>query len=144
VLRCELENGSRIVALPGESNTIRGYSGAALVVIDEAARCPDELLSAVRPMVAVSNGRIIGLSTPAGKRGWFHAAWHGHESWHRVQVAATDCPRITKEFLDEELRELGALRFSEEYGLAWLDPTDSVFTDAVIMAAFTDEVLPLW
>ena len=84
-------------------------------------------------MVAVSNGRIIGLSTPAGKRGWYYQSWHGHESWHRVQVLASDCPRISKEFLDEELRELGALRFSEEYQLAWLDPTDSVFTDAVIM-----------
>jgi tetratricopeptide (TPR) repeat protein len=36
-LRCELENGSRIIALPGEERTIRGYSGAALIVIDEAA-----------------------------------------------------------------------------------------------------------
>jgi tRNA(Met) C34 N-acetyltransferase TmcA len=40
-LRVELANGSRIVALPGDERTIRGYAGAALVVIDEAARVED-------------------------------------------------------------------------------------------------------
>jgi hypothetical protein len=144
VLRCELANGSRICALPGESNTVRGYSGATLIVADEAARIPDELLAAIRPMLATSNGRLIALSTPAGKRGWFHAAWHGDESWHRVRVPATDCPRISKEFLAEELRELGAQRFSEEYSLAWLDDTTAVFPVHLIDACITDLVRPLF
>ena len=65
-------------------------------------------MAAVRPMLAVSQGRLIALSTPAGKRGWFYEAWIGGDSWHRVKVAATDCPRISQAFLDEELRELGA------------------------------------
>jgi hypothetical protein len=66
------------------------------------------LLAAVRPMLATSNGTLIALSTPAGKRGLFYEVWIGDESWHRTQVAADQCPRITKEFLAEELRELGA------------------------------------
>lgn len=144
VLRCEFANGSRIVALPGESNTVRGYSGAALIVIDEAARVDDELLAAVRPMVATSNGRIVCLSTPHGLRGWFAAAWHGDESWHRVRVPADMCPRISKEFLAEELRELGAQRFAEEYSLEFLEADDQVFPTAVIDAAFTEQVQPLW
>src|SRR5581483_3403311 len=73
VLRLELENGSRIVALPGKESTIRGFSGVKLLAIDEAARVPDELYLAVRPMLAVSGGRIIALSTPFGKRGWWHS-----------------------------------------------------------------------
>ena len=32
-----LENGSRIVSLPGTEGTVRGYSGVRLLVIDEAA-----------------------------------------------------------------------------------------------------------
>src|SRR5215510_14965911 len=53
-LRVELANGSRIVALPGDERTIRGFAGAALVVLDEAARVEDELIAAVRPMLATS------------------------------------------------------------------------------------------
>jgi Terminase large subunit, T4likevirus-type, N-terminal len=143
-LRAQLTNGSRILALPGTEKTIRGYAAADLVVIDEAARVEDELLAAVRPMLATSNGRLIALTTPAGKRGWFFETWHSDNDWHRVKVSATDCPRITQEFLDEELRELGQQRFSEEYGLAFLDSEEMVFPSAIIAAAFTPEVTPLW
>jgi hypothetical protein len=146
VLKAEMENGSRILALPGTEKTIRGYAKADLVVIDEAARVEDELIVAVRPMLAVSEGggRLIALTTPAGKRGWFYDSWTGAEQWTRVRVTAEDCPRISKEFLAEELRELGKQRFSEEYGLEFLDPDESVFSTAIIDAAFTDEVKPLW
>ena len=147
VLRAEFANGSRILALPGSERTVRGYSKADLVVIDEAARVEDELLAAVRPMMATSEGggRICLLTTPAGKRGYFFEAWEGgSDTWNRTRVAASDCPRISQEFLDEELNELGAQRFSEEYGLEFLDPTESVFSTAVIDAAFSTEVRPLW
>jgi hypothetical protein len=99
-----MENSSRILALPGTEKTIRGYAKADLVVIDEAARVEDELLAAVRPMLATSEGggRLIALTTPAGKRGWFFEAWTGTEPWTRVCVTAEDCPRISKEFLAEE------------------------------------------
>jgi Terminase large subunit, T4likevirus-type, N-terminal len=143
-LRLELANGSRVVALPGDERTIRGFAGAALVVLDEAARIEDELIAAVRPMLATSGGRLIMLSTPFGKRGVFYEAWHGSDSWHRVKIAATDCPRISKEFLEEELAELGQQRFSEEYGLEFLENTEAVFPTGIIDAAFTDEEKPLW
>jgi tRNA(Met) C34 N-acetyltransferase TmcA len=42
-LSVELENGSRIVTLPGSEKTIRGFSGAALIIVDEASRVADEL-----------------------------------------------------------------------------------------------------
>lgn|GEM_PF-4712797 len=45
-LRIELENGSRIVALPGSESTVRGYSAVRLLVLDEAARIPPELITA--------------------------------------------------------------------------------------------------
>jgi phage terminase large subunit-like protein len=144
VLKVELANGSRVVALPSESKTVRGLSSVDLLIVDEAARIEDDLLQAVRPMLAVSNGRMIMLSTPFGKRGAFFEAWTGSEDWHRVRVTAAECPRISKQFLDEELRELGAMRFSEEYGLEFLDPDEAVFPSAVIDAAFTQEVVPLW
>lgn len=144
VLKAELANGSRIVALPGNERTVRGYAAADLIIIDEANRVEDDLISAVRPMMATSQGRLIALTTPAGKRGWFYESWIGDDSWHRVRVFAHECPRISKQFLDEELRELGAQRFSEEYGLQFLDADEAVFPSAIIDAAFTPEVVPLW
>ena len=144
-LRAELENGSRIIALPGTERTVRGYAAADLLVIDEAARVEDDLLAAVRPMMATkSQGRLIALTTPAGQRGWFFSSWSKGEEWARVKVAARDCPRISKEFLDEELRELGAARFSEEYELEFRDDLEAVFPVAVIERAFSNEVAPLW
>ncbi len=140
VLRSELANGSRIVALPGSEKTVRGYAAAALVIVDEAARVEDALITAVRPMLATSNGRLCALTTPAGKRGWFYEAWTGAENWHRVRVSATECPRISAEFLEEERRALGPLRFSEEYELAWLDDALSVFSTELIDQAVSSDV----
>ncbi|HSH81232.1 MAG TPA: terminase family protein, partial [Herpetosiphonaceae bacterium] len=74
-LELELSNGSRIVALPGVEGTIRGYSGVRLLVVDEASRVADTLMAAVRPMLAVSGGRLVALSTPWGTRGWWYQAW---------------------------------------------------------------------
>jgi terminase large subunit-like protein len=145
VLRVELANGSRIIALPGESNTVRGYSGASLIILDEAARINAELLAAVRPMLATrSDSRLIVLSTPFGKNNWFHDAWHGDESWHRVRVPADQCPRISKEFLEEELRELGEQRFQEEYNLAFIEDGDQVIRDEFFNRAVSKDVCRLW
>jgi hypothetical protein len=143
-LKLEFANGARILALPGTEKTIRGIAGAALIVIDEASRVEDELLAAVRPMLATTNGRLVALTTPAGRRGWFFQSWHGDSDWQRIRVAASNCPRISKEFLADELKELGPQRFSEEYELCFLDNDEAVFPQAVIAAAFTTEVQPLW
>jgi Terminase large subunit, T4likevirus-type, N-terminal len=144
-LRVELANGSRIIALPGSERTIRGYAGAKLIVLDEAARVEDDLMAALRPTMATVDGSLIALSTPFGKRGWFHQSWtEGGQDWTRVRIPASECPRISPEFLADERRELGAMRFSEEYELAFLEPDESMFPTAIIDRAFTADVRPLW
>src|SRR5471030_2600471 len=101
----ELSNASRIVCVPCREDTIRGYAHVDLLIIDEAARVPDDLYRAVRPMLAVSKGRLICLSTPYGKRGFFWNAWaNGGDDWLRFEVPAAKIPRITPEFLDQEKR----------------------------------------
>jgi hypothetical protein len=146
LLRAELANGSRIIALPGggEGKTVRGYSAVKLAVVDEAARCEDGLFSVVRPMLGTSDGSLVMLSTPAGRRGEFHRAWVEGEGWTRVRIPASACPRLSPEFLAEERRELGAMRYSEEYELAFLEPDESVFPTTMIDRAFTTDVRPLW
>ena len=146
-LRATFSNLSRIISLPGSEKTTRGFSKVTLVVIDEAARVEDALMASLRPMLATSEngGKLVLLSTPAGTRGAFYEYWStGGDDWHRVEVPASACPRISQAFLAEELRQLGKLRFDEEYGLLWLDPTELVFGLAMVEAAFTNEITPLW
>jgi hypothetical protein len=145
ITRLELRNGSRIISLPGSEVSVRGYSAAKLVVVDEASRVPDSLMAAVRPMLAVGNGRLIALSTPAGKRGWFHSAWVDGDGWERYKVAAKDIPRITPEFLADELKELGPDMYSQEYELAFVDDDSQIFSTELIDAMFSrPDILPLW
>lgn len=142
-LRLELQNGSRIVSLPGKEETIRGYSGVQLLVVDEAARVPDALYYSVRPMLAVSGGRLVCLSTPFGQRGFFHATWMKGEGWEQIQITADQCPRITKEFLEEERRTLGSFWFDQEYRCLFLAAEDSLLDPTLVDKAFTSEVEPL-
>ncbi len=143
-LRLELTNGARVVSLPGTEGTIRGFSGVSLLVIDEAARVPDPLYFAVRPMLAVSQGRLVALSTPFGKRGWFHDEWHGTGEWERVRITAEQCPRIPAEFLAEERRALGERYWRQEYMTDFTECVDAVFSYADIQAALDDHVQPLF
>ncbi len=115
-----LTHGSRVVCLPCREETIRGYSKIDLLIIDEAARVPDDLYRAVRPMLAVSGGRLICLSTPYGRRGFFWEAWaRGGADWARIEVPADKVPRISPVFLEGERRALGASWFRQEYGCSF-------------------------
>jgi hypothetical protein len=143
-LSLELENGSRIVTLPGSEKTIRGFSGTSLLVLDEAARVEDELYFAVRPMLAVSGGALMMLSTPYGKRGVFFEEWSGGHGWERYEVPASRCPRISQEFLEEERISLPPFIFRQEYECSFEETEDQVFTTDLIDRALTDEVKPLF
>lgn len=143
-LTMELANGSRIISLPGEESTVRGYSGARLLVLDEASRIDDSLYHSVRAMLAVSRGGLIALSTPFGKRGFFFEEWHSNRRWQRVRIPANECPRITAEFLREERAAIGERWFRQEYFCSFEDVVGAVFSYEDIQAALTDEVKPLF
>ncbi len=143
-LQLELSNGSRIVSLPENEIGIRGYSGVSLLIIDEAARVSDGLYLAVRPMLAVSRGRLIALSTPYGKRGWFYDEWISARPWQRIRITADECPRIPPEFLKEERETLGERYYRQEYECSFEETEDTVFShDDIIAGAatYSDSIL---
>lgn len=137
-------NQSRIVALPGKEQNLRGLSSVALLIIDEASRVPDDLYRSVRPMVAVSGGEIACLSTPYGKRGFFHKEWTEGQGWVRFRVTGPECPRITAAFLAEEKATLPDSWFQQEYMCEFADTDQSVFRYDDVQAAMSDEVRPLF
>src|SRR5215207_1982550 len=143
-LSLELENGSRIVTLPGTDKTVRGFSGATLLIVDEAARVEDELYFAIRPMLAVSGGALIMLTTPHGKRGVFYEEWTGGREWERYEVPARKCPRIPASFLEEERDALPSWVYRQEYECSFEETEDQVFTTEMVERAVTSEVTPLF
>jgi Terminase large subunit, T4likevirus-type, N-terminal len=143
-LEMEFINRSRIVALPGKEGTIRGFSGVSSLIVDEAARVPDELYQAIRPMLAVSGGDILLLSTPFGKRGFFHHEWTEGRDWHKTQMTAYDCPRISKEWLELERQSMPDWWFRQEYMCEFMETTDQVFSYDDIQRALDSTVKPLF
>jgi hypothetical protein len=143
-LSLELENESRIVTLPGTDKTIRGFSGAALLIVDEASRVADELYFAIRPMLAVSGGSLMMLTTPHGKRGVFYEEWTGGRGWERYEVPASECPRIPEAFLEEEREALPSWVYRQEYECSFEETEDQVFTTEMVERAVTSEVTPLF
>jgi hypothetical protein len=139
-LGVELANGSRIESLPGTEKTIRGFSGAALLIVDEAARVDDALYYAVRPMLAVSGGRLMLLSTPYGRRGIFYEEWTEGEGWERYEVPASQCLRIPPAFLEAERRSMPEWWFAQEYGCEFRETEDQLFTHEMIEGARDDSL----
>jgi hypothetical protein len=134
--------GSRIVGLPGTEATVRGFSAVSLLLVDEAARVDDELYLAVRPMLAVSGGAMWLMSTPFGKRGFFYEAWNGGD-WEKIRVPATECPRIPREFLEDERATMGERWFRQEYLCEFTETASGVFDPDLVERAISHEFEPL-
>lgn len=126
-LRLELANHSRVIALPAGEETIRGFSGVTLLIIDEASRVEDELYYSVRPMLAVSGGRLVALTTPFGRKGWFYNEWANSSYWTKIRITANDCPRLSDEILEQERESLGEAWFRQEYLCEFIDAAGEGF-----------------
>jgi hypothetical protein len=142
--KIELANGSRLMALPSEPDNIRGYA-AHLVLIDEAARISDELYTALQPMLAVTRGRIIALTTPDGPNGWFYRAWmDGSTDWNRIRRPASECTRIYPDVLARARRSMTAAAYAAEYDCEFTDPVDAIFYSQHVDAALDNSLTPLF
>ena len=138
-----LENGSRIVSLPGTEGTVRSYSAVRLLLVDEASRVDDETIAATRPMLAVSGGQLIALSTPAGRRGWWYEAWQdGGNVYKRVRVPASECPRISAAFLAEEKASMGDYYFAQEFQCSFEASDAQLISEATLKAMWSARCAP--
>jgi len=137
----QLPNGSRMVGLPCNESTIRGFSEVSLLLVDEAAQVPDELYLTVRPMVAVSKGTIWLMSTPKGRRGFFYNTWISDDpDWTRIAVPATECPRIPAKFLKQEERIHGARSFRQEYLCEFVGDNQAIFDEDLVRSLIRSDV----
>jgi hypothetical protein len=146
--RLEMPNRSRLLALPGDNDgdTIRGLANVRLVLVDEASRCSDDLIAAVRPMLANNpRAQLIFASTPAGKRGAFYETMTGTgDDWKRIVVKMASTPRTSTParmaFYARERKNLGDTKFREEYGCEFLDDNAAAFSADIIDAIIDPEL----
>lgn len=139
----ELANESRIISLPENEATLRGYSGVTLLIIDEAARVDDPTYDAATPMLGTSHGRLLALSTPWGQVGWWWDRWeNGGSRWERFEVPVTTpeiAARTDRETL-EEARSRGEWHFNQEFLCQFGEREDAVFDFALVQRAITPAI----
>ena len=145
-----LANGSRIVSLCGKESTVRGYSAPDIVIIDEASRVIDETFVALSPMLAMSQGQLIMISTPWGKRGFFFHVWEeGGGLWERHFVIAEENQRIMEDpdrraWLENERKTLSDRMFRQEYRCEFVEQEDVAFSYDLIQASLVDDGEPFF
>ncbi len=129
-LEVRFPNGSRIIGLPANPDTARGFSGN--VVLDEFAFHADsrKIWTALYP--TITRGYMIRvISTPNGKTGKFYDLWSGKDSrWSKHE---TDIYQAKAEGLDLDIDELRAGCESEddwqqEYCCQFIDAAGSLLT----------------
>lgn len=130
--RVKLMNGSVIHCLPtGLTGAgIRGYTVDCLIA-DEAAFIPDEVWTAVTPMLAVTRGKIILLSTPHGREGYFYRCFDD-ETFTTFHISSEECPRKDDVFLKHEKERMTKLQYAQEYLGEFIDELRQFFPTNLI------------
>lgn len=137
-------NGSELRALPGSQKTVRGWSGPGMLIVDEAAFAPNELWEAVEPMIAVSGGQVILLSSADATFGFFYEIMTGDDPhWSRYKVTAYDCPRYNRDWLEWKRATLPDRVFKREYLAEFVDPTGIWIPEHMRQRAHAELVDPL-
>ena len=137
-----LENGSQIMcyAVGLDGAGIRTFTLTDLV-IDEAAPMAREVFVSLTPMLSVTKGSLDISSTPRGKEGYFYECSDDvslgkkiKKNWTRFYVDGEDCPRHSKQFLEEEREAMTKLEYATEYNAKFLDDVKQFFPDELIKA----------
>jgi hypothetical protein len=137
----ELDNGSRVLGLPGQDDAaIRGLTVDGVLVVDEAARVTDGLFQAAQPMVLrhARVARVLVLSTAWARDGFFYRLWSdgNPRDWQKIEARIDQCTHLTPDDIERERQSMPASVFAREY----LNQFDSIeyrfFSPDNIAAAF--------
>ncbi|MEW6265314.1 MAG: terminase family protein [Thermodesulfobacteriota bacterium] len=131
-----LVNGSRLVSLPANPDTIRGFTGH--VFLDEFAfhQHSAKIWAAVFPITTRGYALRV-ISTPNGRQNMFHQIWqHGGDLWSRHRVDVHEARRQGLE-VDVEALRAGTPDpdiWAQEYECRFLDEATAFLTYDLIAA----------
>lgn len=130
--KLQLKNGSVIHCLPtGDSGYgIRGFT-INLLIADEAAFIPEDVWTAVTPMLTITKGDIWLLSTPHGREGFYYRCFDDAK-YTAFHVSALECPRKDDDFLNHEREWMTEKQFAQEYLGEFVDDLMQFFPNTLI------------
>lgn len=134
----EVYGGGRVVCVPASSDTLRGYSAADIVIIEEAAFCDDDAITAILPSRS-DTGRVLLITTPGGSRACFFYQTMTAGGAEVIMARSTEIPRLAKKVAFDK-KVLPEIRFRVEHELEWLSSQQQFISGAVIEAAFDETV----
>lgn len=138
-LTIETIYGSTFQAFSMDSPTsIRGYTVTGLLVLDECSFFPDELpdgsdpwSSVIMPITKARKPRVLMISTPKGKRGFFYSmymkALNKEEGFKQVTATIYDDELVTKEEIEQIKKTISPVSFDEEFCCKFMDSSITVF-----------------
>jgi phage FluMu gp28-like protein len=155
-------NGSRIINLPAgdTGETIRGYS-IALLVLEEAAFIPSDVIVAVEQGLSSVGGKEIMISTPSGRNNAFYRIFNpspeerydmskqGHQTvgdWslyrYSFEIAFSvykpnGRPQLSEMHVRKQKKERTEFQFRTEYRAEFIEDIDAYFPQKIIDACFT-------
>lgn len=133
----ELANGGRLICAPSDSDTIRGFSAVDLLIFEEAAFMLDDVITAVMPMRA-DNGKIVMISTPAGRAGLFYELWTGGKV-RKVSARSINIPRLSAK-VEFDRQHMPAIKFRQEHLCEFLGSGTPFFDPDAIARAINHDV----
>lgn len=126
-----LDNGSKIKAASGASESARGYT-ANVLILDEAAfiENAEDLWGSAQQTLA-TGGRAIVLSTPNGIGQWFHQQWVGAETEENnfipVRLPWSVHPSRDQKWREDQDKELGKRLAAQECDCNFNSSGDTYF-----------------
>jgi hypothetical protein len=87
-------------------------------------------VAAITPMMGVKKGRMLMLSTPAGKHpdNFFSNMWHDPEfDGYKVRITADECPETERRMACQGAAAPWSAEYREEYYCEFLDSAMAAF-----------------
>ena len=139
-----LANGGRLIVLPSQGATARGFTVNWLLV-DEAGYLSEEtdLFEALSPALALADGSIVLSSSPGPCSGTMFSAWNSPH-WHKVRVRAAECHRISPEFLESQRELLTPEAYNREYEALFVESGGKLISAESLAACIDSDPNPDW
>lgn len=147
-----LENGSKVFSSSTSSSSISGKS-VNLLYIDEFSKIPshvaEQFITATYPVISSGNTtKIIITSTPLGLN-HFYEFWKGavdkKNNFYPMKVNWWNHPKRDKKWKEKVIRDIGKLRFAQEYSCKFLGSSSTLIdSDVLEMIKIEDPIDYKW
>lgn len=119
-------------------SSIRGFTIDGILVIDEAAYFPaqlpngeDPFYNVIFPIIKARKPKVLVISTPNGKQGFFFTLWNraelGEKGYYCIKATIYDDELISKADIEELKKNYPPLAWEQEFEVTFLDNALTVF-----------------